>query len=175
MLSQASPVPSVCLIDTNWYTWCWLLSQSRSWLRQPSQPDVPELLLHQQGTKLYISSLTFPEYHFPSLNIASVSRLIPVFRKIIRHFCFFLPVMGHSHPLNYYLVYCPVAMVVHFIAKRKKEMNHFKIVRSLDDSLNALWALERSEVGFQAKKEDSGSEGVLNLLFRYKDSMIKSG
>jgi len=46
--------------------------------------------------------------------------------------------MGHTHALNYYLVYCPITMVVHFIARRKKDMNHFKIRRMLDDSLEGL-------------------------------------
>jgi hypothetical protein len=28
--------------------------------------------------------------------------------------------MSHTHPLNYYLVYCPVAILVHWVGAKKR-------------------------------------------------------
>lgn len=29
--------------------------------------------------------------------------------------------MAHTHPLNYYLVYCPISMVLHWVGRMREE------------------------------------------------------
>ena len=42
--------------------------------------------------------------------------------------------MGHDHPLNYYAVYCPIAIVTHALSRDQNKTKGFRAVGSSSET-----------------------------------------